>query len=288
MVEQLVVDALSAGANSAIAKTTEILVGTISEKFSKGKFDDIRLDLNKGLPEYLEANYAKCNTLKTLLNRNDPVEIDDCFVAPDFELAEKVSSSEKLLDFATQSNSKIVISGLAGSGKSMFLKHSFRRVIESGNPHYPIFFELRALNGMPGKTNDFLLSEIFRSIQSCCDSFTRAQFNYGLKSGSFYFLLDGFDELRQEIRDQISSDITGLARNHNKCPILVRSRPSNEFMSWEGFSEARLLPFDLKKVVEYISKLKFDEEKKKEFLTDLEDGLFEKMKTFFQTRSYQR
>ena len=47
-------------------------------------------------------------------------------------------------------------------------------------------------------------------------------------------------------------------------------------MSWEGFTEAALQPFDLDKVLDYISKLKFDEEKKKDFLADLKDGLFEK------------
>ena len=40
------------------------------------------------------------------------------------------------------------------------------------------------------------------------------------------------------------------------------------------------LPFDLEKVTEYISKLRFDEEKKKDFLADLEGGLFEKNMDF--------
>ena len=51
-------------------------------------------------------------------------------------------------------------------------------------------------------------------------------------------------------------------------------------MSWEGFSEAKLLPFDLEKAVEYISKLRFDEDKKKEFLDDLKGELFEKNEDF--------
>lgn len=41
-----------------------------------------------------------------------------------------------------------------------------------------------------------------------------------------------------------------------------------------------MLPFDLEKVVDYISKLRFDEEKKKDFLTDLQEGLFEKNEDF--------
>ncbi len=227
----------------------------------------------------MAANYAKCQTLKTLLNRNDPIALEECFVAPDFKLRGSTFSSSKFLEQASQSNTKVVITGLAGSGKSVFLKYSFRKVIEDGYSYYPIFFELRSLNGMSSNSG-FLLSEIFDSINSCCESFTKTQFNYGLKTGAFYFLLDGFDELKHEIREQVSHEIQKLARNHHKCTILVTSRPSGDFVSWEGFSEAALLPFDLEKVVDYISKLRFDEEKKKDLLTDLQEGLFEKNEDF--------
>ena len=142
-----------------------------------------------------------------------------------------------------------------------------------------MFFELRTLNGLVNK-DELLIREIFLSIKSCCDSFTKAQFKHGLSSGAFYFLLDGFDELKQEIREQVASEIATLARNHYRCPILITSRPSSDFLSWEGFSEAALLPFDLHKAVEYISKLSFDEEKKRDFLEDLQGGLFERNKEF--------
>jgi len=271
--------AIGAGTTKAIEKSTASLVDRISIKFAKDKYDALRLVLDKGLPSYLEANYAKCETLKTLLNRNDPIALEDCFVGPDFETGGESSSSDEFLEQMNKSGGKVVITGLAGSGKSVFLKYSFRSVIEKGYSYYPIFFELRSLN-RASKNKGMLLAKIFESIHECCESFTRAQFNYGLKSGAFYFLLDGFDELNQEIREQVSDEITALARNHNKCALLVTSRPSDEFVAWEGFTEAKLLPFDLEKAVEYISKLRFDEDKKQDFLADLEGGEFEKNKDF--------
>ena len=270
---------LGAGATKAIEKSTASLVDRISLKFAKDKYDALRLVLDKGLPSYLEANYAKCETLKTLLNRNDPIALEDCFVAPDFKTRGESVSSDEFLGQVNQSGGKVVITGLAGSGKSVFLKYSFRSVIKKGHSYYPIFFELRSLNRLP-KKKGMLLAEIFASIHECCASFTHAQFNHGLKSGAFYFLLDGFDELNQEIREQVSNEITALARNHNKCALLVTSRPSDEFVAWEGFTEAKLLPFDLEKAVEYISKLRFDKDKKQDFLADLEGGVFEKNKDF--------
>ena len=279
MVEPISSIVLGAVATIAIKKTTTILVDKISIQFAKDRYDVIKFSLSEGLPNYLAANYAKCETLKTLLNRNDPIALEDCFVAPDFELKDITISSAEFLDQVSQSGSKIIITGLAGSGKSVFLKYSFRNVIENGYSYYPIFYELRSLNGLSPKSG-FLISEIFQSIQSCCESFTKAQFSHGLKTGAFYFLLDGFDELKQEIREQVSSEIQELARIHHKCAIIVASRPSGDFLSWEGFSEAALLPFDLEKVVNYISRLRFDEEKKKDFLTDLQGGLFEKNEDF--------
>ena len=279
MIESITAVSLGIVAEKAIEKSTTSLIDKISLKFAKDKYDTIRFSLAKGLPNYLAANYAKCETLKTLLNRNDPIALDDCFVAPDFELKRAIMSSTNFLRHISNSNGKVVITGLAGSGKSVFLKYSFTNVIEEGYSYYPIFFELRSLNGLPPK-DGMLMSQIYRSVSSCCESFSRAQFNFGLKTGAFYFLLDGFDELKQEIREQVSSEIEALARNHYNCAVLVASRPSSDFVSWAGFSEAALLPFDLPKAVEYISRLSFDEEKKEDFLDDLKGGLFEKSRDF--------
>ena len=279
MADPITAAALSAVTIKALEKTAGNLVDCISIKVARDKLDTVKLYLSKGLPNYLAANYAKCETLKTLLNRNDPIPIADCFVAPDFKLGESTFSSSAFLDHLNHTADKVVITGLAGSGKSVFLKYSFRYIIDKGHTYYPIFFELRSLNALPVKRG-FLISEIFESIRSCCESYTRSQFNHCLRSGAFYFLLDGFDELKQELREQVSSEITLLARNHHKCAIVVTSRPADEFLSWEGFSEAKLLPFDLDKVVNYISRLRFDEDKKKDFLDDLREGLFERNREF--------
>lgn len=282
MIEPIVTTAataLGAGAQRAVEKSAASLIDRISIKFAREKYDELRLILQKGLPDYLAANYSKCETLKTLLNRNDPIELDTCFVAPDFQVRDTKFSSDDFLNYVGPSSRKAIITGLAGCGKSVFLKYSFRSVIEQGHSYYPIFFELRSLNRLE-KNEEMLLPAIFESIRDCCPSFTQAQFNYGLKTGAFYFLLDGIDELKLEIREQVTEEARRIARVHNKCAIVATSRPSDEFVSWDGFSEAKLLPFNLDQAVEYISKLQFDGEKKRDFLSDLKAGLFERNRDF--------
>jgi hypothetical protein len=278
MSEILTTALVNALAQAAIEATTASFVAKLPLGRVKNKIDELGLILNKGLPRYLEANYAKCETLKTLLNR-DPRPLDECFVVPDFVVNEQLLPSDQFLRHTCGDGSKTVVTGLAGSGKSVFLKYSFRKLIENGVTYYPVFFELRALNRIapaPG----MLLSEIYASIKECCSEFSRPLFDFGLNNGFLYLLLDGFDEISHELRLQVSEEILQISRSHYKCAIMITSRPSDEFGSWEGFSEARLQPFDLPKVIEYIGKVKFDEEKKKDFCDDLKSGVFEANKSF--------
>lgn len=278
MVDAATSAALGAGAAQAIEKTSAKLVERVTEKISK-KYNEIQFSLSKGLPNYLSGNYAKCDTIKTLLNRNSPIKLRDCFVAPRFLLSGAKVESHEILKAAANGENKILVTGLAGSGKSVFLKHSFREVIENGYSYYPIFFELRLLNSAQNKKG-MLLSAVFESIRSFCGDFARPQFEYGLKTGGFYFLFDGFDELAPSVRSQVADDICSLALEKFKCPIIVTSRPSEEFISWDGFEEAKLLPFDMAQSVEYVQKLNFDEERKQEFISDLRGGLFQRNKGF--------
>lgn len=268
-----------AASKKAAEKSTEALLSKISLKFAKKKFDEISFALKKGLPAYVEAQYIKCLSIKTLLNRNDPIPLDECYVAPQFQLGGERSEARDLLKVASRDERKLVITGLAGSGKSIFLKFSFREVIEGGHTYYPIFFELRSLNRVDAHSG-FFLNEIFESIRLYCPEFTEAQFSYALKTGAFYFLLDGFDELNNNIRDQVSLEINNVSTKFSRCPMLVTSRPSDDFVSWEGFSVATLLPFDLDGAVAYIRKLRFDHDRKEDFIADLMSGLFEKNKEF--------
>lgn len=262
----------------AIAASTQQFLSKIPKALLK-KYSEIEFIVSKGLPKYLEANYAKCETLKTLISRNDPVAIKDCFVAPRFKISDNEIATEEFLKFVGTGSKNVIITGLAGSGKSVFLKHSFRSVIERGFSYYPIFFELRTLNQV-GPKRDLLITEIFKSIADYSEGFKKPQFELGLRNGSFFFLLDGFDELDQDIRDDVALEIQNISAKFGKCAVLMTSRPSQDFVSWEGFFEARLLPFDIEQTVEYVSKIKFDIEKKDEFTRALRSGLFEKRSDF--------
>ena len=110
---------LSKIVEAAIEKSTESFINKIFERRAKS---NTKLSLSSELPNYLAANYAKCETLKTLINRNDPVNLTDCFVAPDFKLMTEVVSSSDFFQKIEDSGGKVVITGLAGKWEICFFE----------------------------------------------------------------------------------------------------------------------------------------------------------------------
>lgn len=248
-------------------------------KVANGAWKNIEFIVSKGLPQYIEANNARCEFIRTLLNRDKPVPIDAAFVEPNFRIDEEVLSAGKLLERIYQGPQRTIVTGPAGGGKSVFLKHSFRRVIEHGYTYYPIFFELRELNF--DKVEEFDLEKsLFDSIEVVCEGFLHSQFVFGLKRGAFYLLLDGFDEVSQNLRDSLQEQLCRMSRKYPLVPIIMTSRPGDGFVSWEGFTEAHLEPFSKEQASEFIAKIDFGKARKVEFLEALNSTLYERHQSF--------
>lgn len=242
-------------------------------------YKKLRLVVDKGLPTYLEAHNTRCEFIRTLLNRDKPVAIEKAFVEPSFKVAGVELTTEDVLVRIGEGTERTIITGIAGSGKSVFLKYAFRKVIERGDTYYPIFFELRDLNKTTQGNLD-VERHIFESIAKFCDGFTVAQFRFGMKRGAFYFLMDGYDEVAPALRTDFEEGLCELARKYPHCPIVMSSRPSEEFTSWEGFTRTHLQPFSQDQAVEFIGKIQFDQARKDEFLEALKTSLYDKHTDF--------
>lgn len=245
--------------------------------FLVSQYKNGSLVLNKGLPEYLESNYTKCETIRTLLKRDSPTVLEKVYQPHRFqvngtELPEKTMHSSIGVQLQ-----RTIISGTAGSGKSVFLKRLFRESIESGVTYYPVFFEFRSMDpdGAVG-----IVDSLFDSIRAYSDGFTRKQFMFGLKRGLFYFMIDALDEAPSSMRERIASELNEFARKYPKCPIVITSRPSQDFISWEGFQVAHLMPFSKDQCRSFIGKVDFPDDKKTEFLDFLTDDSFKKHREF--------
>ncbi|SEL40728.1 NACHT domain-containing protein [Pacificibacter marinus] len=211
------------------------------------------------------------------IRRDSPTPLTDVYVPPNFKIDRNTLSAQELTELIGANLQRTVVTGLAGSGKSVFLKYLFRKSIEDGYTYYPIFFELRSLNSVNKKS---LKEQIFESVQNYATGFTKQQFEFGLRRGSFYLIIDALDETSIDLKSEISDEICDISRKYPKCPVVLTSRPSEEFYAWEGFTTAHLLPFNKTQCLEYIGKIHFDDIKKTEFLEALRESLFEEHEEF--------
>lgn len=252
------------------------LVDAVTQKapgYLYGQYKNSELLINKGLPDYLQANYEKCESIRTLIKRDSPTPLADVYVPPNFKTNQETFSAQEIADAIGANLQRTIVTGLAGSGKSVFLKSLFRKSIEDGHTYYPVYFELRSASP---DSKAVLKEEIFKSIKTFAPGFTKQQFDFGLKRGSFYLMIDALDEAPIDRRGNISAEISEMARKYPSCPIVLTSRPDDDFHSWEGFTTAYLLPFSKEQCLEYVRKIDFDEAKKTEFLDALGEDLFER------------
>lgn len=270
-----------AGLEKAIEATVGRLATILLEKAPSAAttaYKNLELLIEKGLPSYLSAQNAKCEKIKTLINPNTPVLIDEIYEYPDFLLDYETVSADELLKVAYSDEKKLIITGDAGCGKSVFLKHAFRNVIRRGDSFYPVFLEFRDVELVSNNTD--IYEEIFNSVYKFCENFKKSQFRFGLERGFFYILLDGFDELENDFRDVISKQIIEFSRKFPKCPIILSSRPSDDFGSWEGFHVTKLQPFSKEKAISFVRKIPFNEDRKSEFIDALDDRLYDEQVGF--------
>lgn len=264
----------------ALASLAAQLFELVGKKAPGFLFEQIKngeLILNKGLPEYIESNYSKCETIRTLIKRDAPTILEKAYEPQRFRINKNNFSEEEIHSEIGVNLQRTIVSGSAGSGKSVFLKRLFRSSIEGGITYYPVFFELRTVKA---EHYTGLLDSIYKSIVEFSSTFTMKQFVFGLKKGLFYIMIDALDETPPSLREAVDAEIVNLARKYRKCPFVLTSRPTEDFLSWEGFHVAHLLPFSESQCLSFIKKIDYPEEKKSEFLEVMTGGGFEKNPEF--------
>lgn len=172
----------------------------------------------------------------------------------------------------------LVIEGTGGIGKSMLLRYLFLKTAMDGD-YIPVLLTLRKINKQASdKIN------IFQLIDICMAEFKgrlpREQFEYSLDRGKYLFLLDGLDEVKQELAVPTIKAIQGFCAKYPDNPCFITSRPRQNLMPLETFKVVKSGLLRKEQAVELASKLDPENEKTAEFCRQLEEELFEKHKDF--------
>lgn len=172
---------------------------------------------------------------------------------------------------------RVIVSGTAGGGKSIFLKMAYLRLAKSRSNALPLFFELRSLNHMRGIG---LFDAIYKDINSYVPDLQRSDFDKRVKDGRFLLLLDGFDEIDHDIRGGYAQEIERFGRENESARVIITTRPEEDIANFTDFRVYHVSPMTKAQAVELLGKIEYDPDIKDPFILAVESFLYEKHREF--------
>ncbi len=240
----------------------------------KGTKESIKLKLRTGYSSYLKNITERYGKSKSFFIRDEPQELSSFYVPVGIQSSKiliKAANLKAILDH----NPKSIISGTAGSGKSILLKHLLLNAIKN-KKQVPVFLELR--------DNNIEECSLFHHINETFCSFgldLETKFiEKAFSAGQFILLLDGLDEVKTERRDVIVKEIDSLIKEYPRTSVILTTRPDNLTNELQTFSVYNILPLSKEQSISLVKKLQADEQIKTKFIHDLKEGLFEKHSSF--------
>ena len=278
-VEPITISGVAAG---AVGKAIDGLGASLAKqigKFTKPVIDRAVVDLGIGFRSYLDASYNRCRYFKTILNQSQPLEVIPYYVNNTLTCGSRKVSDDTLIKNLDKLK-YVVVSGLAGSGKSMFMKYLTISKFENTSGGIPLFIELRQINSLTQKD---LLEFVKAQCIASGHNVSMDQFKLALSAGAFCLILDGFDELNHEFRDDMSSQIMDISRKYPSVSIIISSRHDDRFGSWASFHVYGVDSLSKKQTLKLIDTLEYDSGVKRRFHREVKDRLYDSHTSFLSS-----
>ena len=240
--------------------------------------DKLFADFQIGSSDFLEKSYNRCANIKTLLSGDEPISLLSVYVHLSLKCNSEIILDDELISEIDRRRF-VAIVGLAGSGKSMFMR--YLTICRFNNPlgKIPLFVELRHLNKLKEPN---LIEFIRTSCGTGGNSVSANRFKHGLIAGGFHLILDGFDEVEQRIREEVANQIRALSEAYPANSIAVSSRPDARFSTWQNCHVMIVQKLPKNSIKELISKTDYDDEVKKRFISEIERVLYRTHRTFLE------
>ena len=281
-----VITELAKDASKAIAKK-------VTNYFVDREFKE-EVDLEYAYEEYLKKLYNTYSKSKSIVYINEAKEMKKFFVPADLIFEKTVARSKtiiekRLFDIRNQKreiissgiisdlfeqNSRIVIIGIGGQGKTMHMKHFCTNAIEQ-KYKIPVFIYLRWFNEREIGEKPFE-DLVYENLQDFGFKLKREYFLYSLECGKYVFLLDGYDEVSDKIKNQISIRLQSFSQRYSNNSFIISSRPVDNIYALDEYTVYSLSPLNIKQAAKLILKLEYAEDMKTGFIGELNKGLFEK------------
>jgi len=270
-------------AAATVAATTEFTKVVAKDLWEKVKtfFKDVSagesIRLKMAYEDYLDNIKLRYGKVKTLINKYDPKELYTVFECLSVSHCGNDISTNTINNLIGRAN-KIVITGMGGTGKSTTMKHLLLNTVKETNL-IPVYIELRSINSIVDEKIS-LQTVVYDALKDNGFSLEQKYFEESMAEGGYVILLDGFDEVKKEKVEIVSSEVKKLCEKYNKNKYIVTSRPADSFIGWHNFSEMQMLPLTKDQAISLIGRLDYNPEIKQAFISELKESLFEKYESF--------
>lgn len=166
------------------------------------------------------------NTVKTMWSKDRGVVIDS-FYFPSRVVEKYSKANVDVLRWADSSH--VVLEGIVGQGKSIFMRYACNAILAGGV--IPIFIEMRMISATHGLTE-----LILEYLEGCGIKGGIEAFSYLAVQGKVALLLDGFDEIPSTLMKAAIVDVERLRVKYEDLKIIMSSRPYHVAQNLQGFN----------------------------------------------------
>lgn len=200
--------------------------------------------------EYLNRTYQKCRSTNTLIFPNQQIDLLSIYLPLTVRCTK--NNQEILVDDFTDEllnpYNKILISDSAGMGKSTLVKFLAVKIIENVKG-IPIVIDLRNLS-----VANTILEEIYQQLNPIDKMIEKELILKFIESGSFIFLLDGFDEIEQTVASTVIKDLRLFLDKTGSSKYVMTSRPELSLYSFGDFQRFLIVPLQYEEAKKLIIK----------------------------------
>jgi len=153
---------------------------------------------------------------------------------------------------AVKRDSKLLVLGKPGAGKTTFLKYLAIQCTNSQvlGKRVPVFITLKQFAEFPNQPG---LSTYINQIFTDCDV-TEAQAIEIINRGKGLILLDGLDEVREEDCDRILAQIQQFTEQYRQNSFVLTCRIAAREYTFEKFTEVEMADFDDQQIQTFVGK----------------------------------
>lgn len=237
---------------SGITQMAKAAVDSFINYLKSDNYDFCNERCEEIISEYLKKSYENNAKMNTIVFRGEAKTIFDLYIPLTIKSRSRENKEEMVIDeditAKIEQYKKIMIVDSAGMGKSTLAKYiSVQSIIK--NCYIPIIIELRKLSKEKGLWE--YLCEIFDMIDQ---NMEYNDIRNLIKRGGFLVIFDGYDEVVEDLRSDVITQIVEFTNKADQNSYILTSREEEDLCSFGDFCEFKIKPLKLDESFELINK----------------------------------